>query len=103
MFAQIAYLGLDLLARLLRQENLAAVSRRRDSRAQVHVVTHVALLAHVWRAGVDPYPDLDRPGSERLLGGVRGRDRLRRLRKDDEEGVALCVDLDPAVRSECVA
>src|SRR5205807_5024260 len=33
----------------------------------------------------------------------RGRDRLRRLRKDDEEGVALCVDLDPAVRSECVA
>jgi hypothetical protein len=50
-----------------------------------------------------PYPHLDRPGSECLLRSVRGRDRLRRPRKDDEEGVALCVNLDPAVRREYVA
>src|SRR5437588_10415853 len=99
MLAQIAYLGLDLLARLLRQEDLAAVSRRRDPRAQVHVVTHVALLAHERRAGVDTYPHVDRSGSERALRGVRGRGRLRRLRNDDDEGKALCVRFDPAIRT----
>jgi hypothetical protein len=52
---------------------------------------------------MDAHADADRTFGERLLRLAGGRQRPRRGREGDEEGVALGVDLDPAVAGEGVA
>ena len=52
---------------------------------------------------MEPHPDADRPGRERVLPLAGRGDGARRGREGDEERVALRVDLDAAVRGEGVA
>ena len=85
------------------EQHLAAVGKRRDSRAAVDVDAHVALRGHRRRACVDAHADAYRPGLQRRLRLTRGGRRALRGRKRDEERVALRVDLDAAVCGERLA
>ena len=92
--------GAGELTRRLRDEHLASVPDRRDPSRAVDVEPGVALLGHDRLAGVDAHPHPDRTLGERLLPFACGRERVARPPEGDEEGVALRVDLDPAVRLE---
>ena len=87
-------------ARRLGEDDLPAVCGRGDARGAVDVDADVALVGHERLAGVDPHAHADRAALERVarLGG--GGDRVGGAREGDEEGVALRVDLDAAVRGE---
>ena len=88
-----------------RDEHLAAVAAGRDARRAVHVDADVALLGRgaacpVW----SPIRTRIGPTGQASRSPVRGRgERARRRREGDEEGVALRVDLDSAVRGERLA
>ena len=71
-----------------------------DAGGAVDVDPDVALVSQLWLAGVDPHPDGNLECALRLLGR---RQRVRGAGEDDEEGVALGVDLDPAVAFERLA
>jgi hypothetical protein len=77
-----------------RQDHLAAVTCRGDSRSEVDVVPDVTLVGHERSPGVQTHPDLDRSGSERLGESGGGRQRSGRRREGEEEGVSLGIDLD---------
>ena len=88
---------LDELGGRMREEDLAAVAGGGDARGEVDVVADVALLGDERRARVQADPHLDRARRERL-GHRRGRgERPGARREGEEEGVALRVDLDPAL------
>ena len=76
------------------------MARRGDARGAVDIGADIALLRQERCAGVEPHPHGDR---KRLLRLARGRKRAGRSREGDEEGVALGVDLDPAVTRESLA
>jgi hypothetical protein len=90
-------------------ENLSTVSSGRDSGSTMNNTTCVPPVPDCGRPGVHPDPDFDqdtlRPPmlAECALYRDRGFDRIVRRWKDDEEGVALRVDLTPVVASEGVA
>ena len=83
-----------------RAHDLAAVGERTDSGSAVHVDADVTLPGDGRRPRVQSHANGDRSGSELVLRGARGVGGAARGRKRDEEGVALCVDLDTTVRSE---
>jgi hypothetical protein len=97
---------LDQPARDAREQNLAAVRRRRDPRRTVNAEADVALATDTRLAGVQAHPHLHvgvvgplvlREGS---LPCNRGGDRVLRTRKRHEEGIPLCVDLTAVVFGE---
>ena len=81
-----------------RDEDLVPVRERRDACSAVDVLADVALFGHGRRAGMQPHAHPDRSRGEPLACRLCGRRRSSRCRKRDEEGVALRVDLDTAVR-----
>ena len=88
---------LDELRSRGRDEHLPAVPGGGDAGGTVDVSADVALVGEKRRPGVQADPDLDRAGGERLGERRRRSERPRRRREGEEEGVALGVDLDPAV------
>ena len=96
-------------ARRLRQQDLPAAPDGADARRSHDVEPDVPLLVHGRLAGVQPDPhadvDLARPRLRcvRALRLDGSGDGISRAREDEEEGVALRVDLDPVASSERVA
>ena len=90
----------------LREQDLAAVAGRADTRGPHDVEPEVALLADRRLARVEAHPHLDlgsvRPLvlGERPLCRDRARDAVPRARERVEERVALGVDLGPALLAE---
>ena len=88
--------------RRVRDQHLAAVPRVADARRLVHRVADVPVAAHVRLAGVKAHTHAQGDSLRPLvrgqdgLGGSGGRDPRARAAKDDEEGIALGFDLDPA-------
>jgi hypothetical protein len=76
------------------------MSGRGDARSQVHVGPDVALRGQVGRAGVEAHAHPDRARGERRLCRGGRAERPRRGWEDDEEGIALGIDLDAAARAE---
>jgi hypothetical protein len=100
LLAEVGALPVDEPAGRRREQHLAAVPGGGDARAQVHVLAHVALLAKQRRAGVDPDAHANRTFGERGVDLLRRRERAMRRRERNEEGIALCIDLDTAVGVE---
>src|SRR5205823_2318994 len=101
MLAEIAHGGAaaEQAHGRLREQHLAAVTRRADAGGTVHVETHVAAVDADRLAGVDADPDAD--GADRRLLNRLGRsDRLPRIDESDRELVAATVDLLAAVLDE---
>jgi hypothetical protein len=69
----------------------------------VHVDTHVALLGHMRRAGMDAHAQPDRSCGQSLQPRGRRLERTWGGREGDEEGVSLRIDLDAAVAVEGLA
>ena len=87
------------VARRLRHQHLPTVTRSRDPRRSMDVDADIAVLRQQRLARVDTHPHPDR-AVQRLAGFPRSRERVRRTRERDEEGVALRVDLDAVVARE---
>ena len=101
MDAQVAYLApVEKRHGRRREDDLAAVRERAYTRAAVHVDADVALPGDGRRTRVQSHADRDRPALELMLSRACGVSGAGSGRKGDEEGVALCVDLDAAVRRE---
>src|SRR5581483_6581250 len=101
--AEVGGLPLDQVARGLGEEHLPAVPGGRDSRAQVHVGAHVALVGQVRRAGVEPHADADRAAAKRRLRLPRRLGRVDGGREGDAEGISLGIHLDATVPREGLA
>src|SRR3954447_15216725 len=92
-----------------RKQHLAAVARVAAPPGLVDRVADVPVGADARLAGVEAHAhaqlDAFRPLvlRERALAGAYRRDRRARAAEDDEEGVALGVDLDPARLAERLA
>jgi hypothetical protein len=84
-----------------RDEDLTAVAGRGDTRGAMDVQPDVTLLRYERLSRVEPHADTDRPTGERIAGRNRRAQRTGCGRKGGEERVALRVDLDTAVRSNC--
>ena len=87
-------------SRRRREDDLAAVCKRGDACSAVDVDPDVSLGRHGRRARVEAHANPERAEVERRLSVDRCGRRARCGGKGDEEGVALRVDLDPAVRGE---
>ena len=83
----------------VRNDDLAAVSRRRDTRRDVDDLTHVSVVSQRRDPGVDADPDQDRSSAESRGQLTRGAQRFIGGRERDEERIALRVDFDAAMRS----
>ena len=97
MLAEVAKLALDELRARRGHEHLTAVAGGSYARGAVDVVSYIALVGQKRRSGVQADPDLHLPGRERTREGGSGRERSRRGREREEEGVTLRIDLDPAL------
>ena len=90
----------ELTAGVSGEHDLATVAHRADPGRKVDVGPDVPLARHARRARVDADPDANRPGIEEL-GSLRSSgDRIVRRGKDEEERVALGVDLGAVVARE---
>jgi hypothetical protein len=87
----------------LGEKNLAAVTRRTDAGPPVHIEPDIPLVGKDRLTGVQPDPDADRAECELALDLRCCADGIRGTRKGAEEGVALRIHLDPAVRGKGVA
>jgi hypothetical protein len=98
VLAQIAQPGLRLERDgRLGDEHLPTVAGRRDPRGEMDIAADVVAVRHERRARMQTHPDSNRP-RRKVLGHLgRGGDRAGGRREGDEERIALCVDLDPAV------
>ena len=86
-----------------RHENLTAVAACCDAGRPVHIDSHVALLHHVRRAGMNADPDTDRTHRKPRQGfGGRAHGTQRGWERD-EECVTLRIDLSTALPDERVA
>lgn len=89
----------EQVARRLRDEHLAPVRRRTDTRSAMHVEPHVAGRRERGLARVDPHADahlsVARPRvlAEGTLGRHGGGQRVRRAREGEEEAFTLDIDL----------
>ena len=103
MIAQIHQresLGIDLLGRRQRHEDLSSAACRRDPGRPVDICADVPLGRPDRGARVDPDADPDGAGSQGTTAILGGLERAVRRREREEEGVALGVDLYAAVTSE---
>ena len=97
------------VVRGVRDQHLPAVPGRADPRAPVDPDPDVALRGRRRLGGVDAHPDPELPPVRPRVAGegslplARRPERVARPREGDEEGVALRVDLVPAVRRERLA
>ena len=73
------------------------------ARREVHVGADVTLVGHGRLARVESNAHSDRPVVERPLRSLSRGERIGGACEGVEEGVALCVHLDPAVAAEGVA
>jgi hypothetical protein len=101
--AQLERVGLEERHRRRGEQHLTAVRGAGDACRAVNVETDVAVVDRDRLAGVQAHPDADRRGGERFLNVLCARHSLARRGEDAEEGVALRVDLDAAVRRDCCA
>jgi hypothetical protein len=84
-----------------RYEYLTAVARSCNARRPVDIDADVALLGPKRVARVDAHSHANRAVLECRTGlGGRGQP-FRRFAESEEEGVALCVDLDTVVALAC--
>ncbi len=83
-----------------RDDDLAAVGQRRESRPAVDVDSDVALVRDGRRPGVQADPDANRAAAQLVGAGEGGGGGAVRGRKGDEERVALGIDLDAVVSGE---
>src|SRR5579862_5474164 len=95
--AEIADVRAGEVGGRLRQQHLAAVAGRSDSRSAVHVEADVALSARYRLTGVQAHPHLDWAAGQSTLGPGGSRDGLGGARERHEERVPLRVDLDSVV------
>ena len=102
MLAQVPEsVWIDEVLRRLREERLAAVAGRRDSRGAVDVDADVPVFGASRLARVDSHPDPDRSlRGECSLGLDRRLERVGRRFERDEKGVPLRVDFDAIVSLE---
>jgi hypothetical protein len=84
-------------------QDLAAMSAGRDPSGSVHINADVALLGQVGRPGMKTHAHPDRTPSQSFLRSGGRAQRTGRRGERNEEGIALRVDLDPAVGAERVA
>jgi hypothetical protein len=100
--AQLERVVEECLCRV-REDDLAAVTGRRDARGPVDVEADVVVIRDARLPGVDADPHTHRPAYQRALS-VRGRrDRVGGAGEGGEDGVALGPELDAAVTGERVA
>ncbi len=91
-------------SRRLRQQDLSPAPDGADARGAHDVEADVALLVHgrLARVQPDPHADVDLAGPRlRCVRALRvdgSGDGVSRAGEDEEEGVALRVDLDPVRR-----
>ena len=99
VFAEVAQaVSADQVGRRPRDQHLAAVTDRGDARGAMDVEPDVALVGHVWLAGVQAHPHQDRSRRQEPPGPrPPQRAPSDAMREGDEEGIALRVNLDPAV------
>ena len=97
--AQVAQLdpGAEQIARRLRDDDLAARRRARDSRGPVDVEADVAVLGDERLSGMDPDAELHRATSQAVTDRDGCRHRISGPRERGEEGVPLRVHLDTVV------
>src|SRR5438034_5797484 len=102
MLAEIPKVGIALQETLgrSREDDLASVRRRRDSRRPMEVDSDIAFVGELRLTGVDTDPNADRAATQRLARSACRRHRVGCAREGDEEGIALRVDLDAAVTGE---
>ena len=99
----------DDVAGRAREEDLASVAGRGDAGAAVHRKAHVAAVIERRLAGMYSDPNTHLPPvwprvlNERALCSDRRGNGVAGARKDDEERVALRVDLAASVLLECLA
>ena len=99
MLAEVGELeAVEEVPRRSARDDLAAVPSRGDPRGEVHVLADVALLGEAGRSRVQTDAHPDRPAASPSVISARGRERPRRGREGEEEGVALRVHLDAALR-----
>jgi len=91
---------IDESPRRLREQHLAAVPDGRDAGGAVDVDPDVAFRGQVRLARMEPHPDLDRAAGQRPLGVYGRPDGVGGPSEGDEEGIALGIDLDPAVSGD---
>ena len=103
MFAEIQHIHVDELARRLREQHLAAVTRGGNAGAQMHVLSHVARLGKERPARVHAHAYADGAGGERALRCFGSRNGGGRAAEDVEEGISLRVNLDAGVGRERIA
>ena len=85
---------LEQLERRLREQDLAAVSRRGDPRRSVHIDPAVLSVHDERFARMQPHPDAEVAAGERVLRSHGPGQRLARTGKGGEEAVALGAELD---------
>ena len=85
-----------------REQHLPPVAAGSDPGGPVHVDPDVPLLRQVRGAGVDTDTNSDRTRGETFHRFGGGRERTRRCREGNEEGVSLSVHLDTTVGVECI-
>ncbi len=95
MLAQVEHVDRRGVAGGLRQHDLSAVGGRGHARAQMHVLTHVALAG-----GVQPHAHAEGTRGESLLSTPSGVERLLGGWEGDEEGVTLRVHLHATMVGE---
>ena len=103
MLAEVGKLTFDELSGRRRDEYLSAVATGGDTGGAVDVISDVALVGEKRRPGVQADTHGDRAGGERIGEGRRRRECSRCGRKGEEEGIALSVDFDPALRGTRLA
>ena len=94
---------LDELASRLREQDLTTVARCCDTRGEVHVVSHVALVGDERGARVQADAQADRPRCESVRDRLGGSRRSRSGWERNEEGVPLRVYFDAALGSARLA
>jgi hypothetical protein len=91
---------LHQLSRGLGKEHLAAVPGSGEAGPSMNVHPGVAFCGSERLAGMNSHPHPHRSRDESALGIGRGSDGICGSGESDEKGIALRVDLDPAVLSE---
>ena len=88
---------IEQVARRLREQHLASVTRRHQACTTVEVDTDVTLVGSTRLTGVDPHPHVHPRGCKRALRLDCGLHRRPSRRERDQKRVPLRIDLHTAV------
>ena len=100
MLAQFRQVSVDERPRCGGEDDLTAVTRRRDPRGAVQFAPGIALARQRELASVQTHPHPDRPWCECVLPQRRRRKRLPRMSKRVQKRIPLGVHLNTAVRGD---